>query len=110
MMRKLLILSVAAISLAACAGGNSPALDTTQVYVAAQAFDAAEVTATNYLHLPLCAAPVTTLCRTAALTRASASAQRRSQSGSGVPEASTRVPVAIELPDTSGQRGPVVSA
>ena len=48
--------------------------------------------------------------RTAALTRVFAAAHRCSQSGCGSPLTSARVPVAVELPDTSGQRGPVVRA
>ena len=47
---------------------------------------------------------------TAVAARALSSAQRRSQAGSGAPWVTARVPVASELPDTSGQRGPVVSA
>ena len=48
--------------------------------------------------------------RTASTACAFTSAHRRSQPGSGVPVVTARVPVACELPDTSGQRGPVVSA
>ena len=50
------------------------------------------------------------LCADRVDRAAFASAQRRSHSGSGVPVVTARVPVAWELPDTSGQRGPVVSA
>src|SRR6202021_4177879 len=38
------------------------------------------------------------------------SAQRLSQLALGSPTVTARVPVAWEFPDTSGQRGPVVSA
>ena len=48
--------------------------------------------------------------RTVSTAWALASAHRASQAGSGVPVVTARVPVACELPDTSGQRGPVVSA
>ena len=48
--------------------------------------------------------------RTAAIACRLTSAQRCSHAGCGVPVVTARVPVACELPDTSGQRGPVVSA
>ena len=48
--------------------------------------------------------------RTASIAWRLSSAQRRNQAGFGSPAATARVPVACELPDTSGQRGPVVSA
>lgn len=46
------------------------------VYVAAQAFDAAEQTATNYLTLPLCSGGATKVCRTPAGSAAIAKAIR----------------------------------
>lgn len=61
-MRKFFIAGLFAAGLAACANTNSLSLTTTQVYVAAQAFDAAEVTATNYLSLPACVAHDAALC------------------------------------------------
>lgn len=62
-MRKFFIAGLLAAGLAACANTNSLSLTTTQVYVAAQAFDAAEVTATNYLGLPPCVSGASPVCR-----------------------------------------------
>lgn len=66
-MRKLLL--IAAMFCPLVLGGGTclsniteASLTTTQVYVAAQAFDAAEVTATNYLSLPACVAHDVALC------------------------------------------------
>lgn len=63
-MRKFIIAAAAALALSGCAAWNtltSASLTTTQVYVTANAFDAAEVTATNYDLA--CAAKITTICR-----------------------------------------------
>ena len=48
--------------------------------------------------------------RTAASAWRWARSHLSSHCGSGLPDVSARVPVAAELPETSGQRGPVVSA
>jgi hypothetical protein len=55
-----------ALALSGCAalqGLENSALTPTQVYVAANAFDAAELTATNYLNLPACVKGGSAVCR-----------------------------------------------
>jgi hypothetical protein len=74
-MRNLIISGLLAASLAGCATLDTAALTTTQVYVAAQAFDAAEVTATNYLNLPPCGGAAT-VCRNQVAAAAIVSATR----------------------------------
>lgn len=74
-MKKILLAGVAALSLAGCATLESGSLTTTQIYVAANAFDAAEVTATQYLGLPLCGTGPT-VCRTQAASAAVVAATR----------------------------------
>ncbi|COW85041.1 Uncharacterised protein [Mycobacterium tuberculosis] len=48
--------------------------------------------------------------RTAAIACRFIAAHRSSHAGRGAPVVTARVPVACELPETSGQRGPVVNA
>lgn len=65
-MRRILIVVGLAATLGGCAeitALESASLTTTQVYVAANAFDAAELTATNYLKLPACATGGASVCR-----------------------------------------------
>jgi hypothetical protein len=73
-MRKILAIGALAIGLAGCTTLNnlstiaSGSVSPQQVLVAANAFDAIEVTATNYLSLPTC--PVATpICKTAAVAK-----------------------------------------
>ena len=74
-MKKLLISFAVVLSLAGCASLQS-AYDTlngttvspTAVYVAANAFDAVEVTATNYLKLKKCSATSGPVCRSPTAT------------------------------------------
>lgn len=57
---------LAAILLGGCAQIQTlegASLNTTQVYAAANAFDAVELTATNYLKLPVCVSGGPILCR-----------------------------------------------
>lgn len=68
-MRKLLIIGLAALSLAGCANlqnawvaATSSTVSPTVVIVAANSFDALEVTATNYLKLPKCTG-ASSVCR-----------------------------------------------
>lgn len=70
-MRKILLLA-ACLSLGACSTlklvtGSS--VTPNAVYVAANAFDAAEVSAMNYDKLPLCPSTVSVVCRTMAVTK-----------------------------------------
>ena len=74
-MRKIIIAALVSLSLGSCAQLTN-AWDTlsgttvspTAVYVAANAFDAVEATATNYLRLQKCAATSGSVCRNAAAT------------------------------------------
>ena len=63
---KKLILGALALGCAALSGCATTGFSVTPkaAYIAANAFDAAEATATNYLTLPVC--PAAKLCRTAA--------------------------------------------
>ena len=74
-MKKLLLVGVIALSLAGCAQLtnvwdtlNGTTVSPTAVYVAANAFDAVEATATNYLKLPKCTSSSGPVCRNAAAT------------------------------------------
>lgn len=67
MMHKLIVGTVI-LGLAGCASINPNVASPNQVVVAVNAYDAAEVTGTNYLNLPLCVTGGTQVCRTAALT------------------------------------------
>jgi hypothetical protein len=71
-MRKLLLVSVLALSLGACSTLSNivgvvtgASVTPSQAYIAANAFDAIEVTAENYLKLPPCVAGGSALCRSA---------------------------------------------
>lgn len=78
-MRKFLLAGAAALALSGCATISAltgASLTTAQVYVTANAFDAAEVTATNYLKLPVCASGGPTVCRNPAATGGLVSAVR----------------------------------
>lgn len=69
-MRQLWLLAVLALGgCSALADLTSASLTTTQVYVAANAFDAAEATATQYLSLPACGGAAT-VCRSASAVAA----------------------------------------
>lgn len=66
-MRKIILVSLFALSLGACASVTTllgTTVSPTQVIVAANSFDAIEATATNYLTLPIC--PAAKICRTQA--------------------------------------------
>lgn len=74
-MRKLVIALVAALSLASCASVSNTfdkltgsSVSTNAVYVAANTFDALEVTGTNYLRLPKCTGSNGPACRDPAVT------------------------------------------
>ena len=65
-MKKVFAIGLLALGLSACstiASLTGASLTTTQVYVAANAFDAAELTATNYLNLPKCGVGAPVVCR-----------------------------------------------
>ena len=69
------LLVVAGVS--ACSGTLNPTVATpSQVAVAINAFDAAEITATNYLTLPLCATGGPKVCRTAPISTSITTAVR----------------------------------
>ena len=74
-MKKLLLVGAIALSLAGCAQLtnvwdtlNGTTVSPTAVYVAANAFDAVEATATNYLKLQKCTSSSGPVCRNAAAT------------------------------------------
>jgi hypothetical protein len=65
-MKKLILGLLLASALGGCStisALENASLTTTQVYVVANAFDAAELTATNYLSLPACTTGGTPVCR-----------------------------------------------
>ncbi len=75
-MKKVLIGLVLALGLAGCNINLNPNVATPQdVVIAANAFDAAEATAANYLSLPLCGGAYK-VCRDAALSKKVASTVR----------------------------------
>ena len=101
-MKKIILAGALALGLSGCAAWNaitSASLTITQVYVTANAFDAAEVTATNYLKLPVCAAGGPTVCRNPAATGGLVSAVRAGyqarQSLVASCEASTTAPACV---------------
>ena len=74
-MKKILIVATLALSLAGCAGLTNAynvltgaSVSPTAVYVAANAFDAVEQTATNYLKLAKCTGNNGPVCRSPAAT------------------------------------------
>ena len=69
-MRAIFITAALAVAISGCVTTDTTVATLTpqEVYVGANAFDAVEATATNYLTMPLC--PKATLCRTAAETNA----------------------------------------
>lgn len=76
-MKKLIIASalVASVGLVGCGINLNPNVASpNQIYIAVNAFDAAEATATNYLGLPLC--PSAAVCRTTAASQAIVNAVR----------------------------------
>ena len=76
-MRKLLLIAPV-VMLAGCTSINFDpnVASPSQIVVAVNAFDAAEVTATNYLKLPVCASGGPTVCRNPAATGGLVSAVR----------------------------------
>ena len=76
-MRNFAVLVVAGVALAGCNTALDPTVATpNQVLVAVNAFDAAEVAATNYLRLPLCATNGPTICRNAVASKSIANGIR----------------------------------
>lgn len=101
-MRTIIIAGALAVGLSGCATISAltgASLTTTQVYVTANAFDAGEVTATNYLKLPVCVAGGPTVCRNPAATAGLVSAVRAGyqarQSLVASCEASTTAPACV---------------
>ena len=75
-MKKILLTFAVLLSLAGCTSLqnaytslNGTTVSPTAVYVAANAFDAVEATATNYLRLPKCTATNGPVCRNATATK-----------------------------------------
>jgi hypothetical protein len=75
-MRKIALVLSLAFGLASCAGLNNAyttlsgtTVSPTAVYIAANAFDAVEVTATNYLKLKQCSSTSGKICRSPAATK-----------------------------------------
>ena len=76
-MKKLLLVSTLALSLGACSTLSNivgvvtgASVTANQAYIAANAYDALEQTATTYLTLPACVAGGTKVCRSAAAVNA----------------------------------------
>lgn len=69
-MKSLILLGVLGLALAGCNVNLNPSIATpSQVDIAINSFDAAEVTATNYLRLPLCSVAGVQVCRTQAASQ-----------------------------------------
>lgn len=72
-MRKIIV-SLTLLGLVGCSASINPNVATpNQVVIAVNAYDAAEITGTNYLSLPVCTSSGTKICRTTALTQTIAS-------------------------------------
>ncbi len=69
--------AITLLGLAGCNVNINPNVATpNQVIIAANAYNAAEVSATNYLRLPLCGVEVKTTCRTQAISQSIVNAVR----------------------------------
>ena len=69
-MRSFILIAALAVGLAGCNTSLDPTVATpNQVVIAVNAYNAAVVTAKNYLALPLCSTVVVNVCRTQALSQ-----------------------------------------